>query len=58
MNLLYFREGEDLVQPSFDLACRHAEDRPVEIHVFQARQLRMKSGPHLKERPDRPRMSM
>ena len=42
--LLHVGEGDDLIEPPFDLGAPHAEDGAVEIDVFAAGQFGMKPG--------------
>ena len=42
--LLHLGEGDDLVEPPFDLGAPHAENGAVEIDVFAAGQFGMKAG--------------
>ena len=47
-------ELDDLVELSFDLRPRHAEDRAVHVNVLAAGQLGMEAGPQLQQGSDPP----
>src|ERR1700730_10243998 len=50
--LIDFGEGDDLVKFPSNLRARHTEDRPVQVDVFSARQLAMKSRADLEQARD------
>ncbi len=44
-----FGKGHDLIELAIDFLLAHAENRAVQIGVFAAGQLRMKTGAHFEE---------
>ncbi len=50
--LLHLGKGDDLVELGLDLGSPHAEDRTVQEDVLAPRELGMKAGAHVEQRPD------